>query len=474
MKAKSIFVKIISLLTVIFVTGTVVSAQNVDTSGGGSATITIENASQGKDYTLYKLFDATVGANGEVAYTVPSGKTLGENDYFSVNSQGNVSAKENIDVSSEAFKTWAASFGSQVATATAENNKIVFTGLTYGYYYVQSSLGGTITVDSTTPNATLKDKNETKPIIPDDMDGGGKTIIVNGQTVTESSVKIGETVTYQIKFEATNHVTEGTGDNVTSKLITQYTVVDTPTNVAIDEDSVAVTVAGTTIDNNNYTKSFDADGVMTLTLPWADNDTSIYASPSEVVITYNATVTKDAQDGKANNKASIKYTTEDGENPIDPDEPEYPTLITTHSFTLTKMDGSDNQLTGATFKLYDAETGGNEIKVVKVGDGVYRVAEDGEDGVEIEAGSVTVKGLAADATYYLEETKAPEGYNILTERQAVTIKADNSAKAKVVNNAGTELPSTGSYGTTIFYVLGTVLVAGVLIYVVASRRVKKG
>ena len=472
MKAKSIFVKIISLLTVIFVTGTVVSAQNVDTSGGGSATITIENASQGKDYTLYKLFDATVGANGEVAYTVPSGKTLGENDYFSVNSQGNVSAKENIDVSSEAFKTWAASFGSQVATATAENNKIVFTGLTYGYYYVQSSLGGTITVDSTTPNATLKDKNETKPIIPDDMDGGGKTIIVNGQTVTESSVKIGETVTYQIKFEATNHVTEGTGDNVTSKLITQYTVVDTPTNVAIDEDSVAVTVAGTTIDN--YTKSFDADGVMTLTLPWADNDTSIYASPSEVVITYNATVTKEAQDGKANNKASIKYTTEDGENPIDPDEPEYPTLITTHQFTLNKTDENGKALTGATFRLYDAQTGGNEIKVVKVSDGVYRVAEDGEAGVDIEAGTAVVKGLAADATYYLEETKAPEGYNILTERQAVTIKADNSAKAKVVNNAGTELPSTGSYGTTIFYVLGTVLVAGVLIYVVASRRVKKG
>ena len=474
MKAKSIFVKIISLLTVIFVTGTVVSAQNVDTSGGGSATITIENASQGKDYTLYKLFDATVGANGEVAYTVPSGKTLGENDYFSVNSQGNVSAKENIDVSSEAFKTWAASFGSQVATATAENNKIVFTGLTYGYYYVQSSLGGTITVDSTTPNATLKDKNETKPIIPDDMDGGGKTIIVNGQTVTESSVKIGETVTYQIKFEATNHVTEGTGDNVTSKLITQYTVVDTPTNVAIDEDSVAVTVAGTTIDNNNYTKSFDPDGVMTLTLPWADNDTSIYASPSEVVITYNATVTKEAQDGKANNKASIKYTTEDGENPIDPDEPEYPTLITTHSFTLNKTDENGKALTGATFRLYDAQTGGNEIKVVKVSDGVYRVAEDGEAGVDIEAGTAVVKGLKADTTYYLEETKAPNGYNILTERKAVTVTKDDAAKVTVENHSGAELPSTGSYGTTIFYVLGTVLVAGVLIYVVASRRVKKG
>lgn len=472
MKNVKFIVRALIVFVSFLISGQAVSAQEVATSGGGNATITIENAAQSQTYTLYKLFDAKVDSKGAIAYTVPSGKTLSSNDYFTVDSKGNVTAKADIDVSTDAFKTWAKSFGTQVATTTAADNTLTFTGLSYGYYYVQSSLGTTITVDSTNPNATLKDKNETGPKIPDSNAGGGKKILVNGQPASESTAKVGDTVNYQIKFEATNHVTEGTGDNVTSKLITQYTVVDTPTNVVIDEDSVAVTVAGTTINNPN--KSFDADGVMTLTLPWADNDTSIYASPSEVVITYNATVTKDAQDGKANNKASIKYTTEDGENPIDPDEPEYPTLITTHSFTLTKMDGSDNQLTGATFKLYDAETGGNEIKVVKVGDGVYRVAEDGEDGVEIEAGSVTVKGLAADATYYLEETKAPEGYNILTERQAVTIKADNSAKAKVVNNAGTELPSTGSYGTTIFYVLGTVLVAGVLIYVVASRRVKKG
>ncbi len=472
MKNVKFIVRALIVFVSFLISGQAVSAQEVATSGGGNATITIENAAQSQTYTLYKLFDAKVGSKGAIAYTVPSGKTLSSNDYFTVDSKGNVTAKADIDVSTDAFKTWAKSFGTQVATTTAADNTLTFTGLSYGYYYVQSSLGTTITVDSTNPNATLKDKNETGPKIPDSNAGGGKKILVNGQPASESTAKVGDTVNYQIKFEATNHIT--TAGGASSQLITKYTIVDTPTNLTLDDTSVAVTVAGTTINKNNYTKSFDADGVMTLTLPWANNDTSIYASPSEVVITYNATVTKDAQDGKANNKASIKYTTEDGENPIDPDEPEYPTLITTHSFTLTKMDGSDNQLTGATFKLYDAETGGNEIKVVKVGDGVYRVAEDGEDGVEIEAGSVTVKGLAADATYYLEETKAPEGYNILTERQAVTIKADDSAKAKVVNNAGTELPSTGSYGTTIFYVLGTVLVAGVLIYVVASRRVKKG
>ena len=472
MKNVKFIVRALIVFVSFLISGQAVSAQEVATSGGGNATITIENAAQSQTYTLYKLFDAKVGSKGAIAYTVPSGKTLSSNDYFTVDSKGNVTAKADIDVSTDAFKTWAKSFGTQVATTTAADNTLTFTGLSYGYYYVQSSLGTTITVDSTNPNATLKDKNETGPKIPDSNAGGGKKILVNGQPASESTAKVGDTVNYQIKFEATNHVTEGTGDNVTSKLITQYTVVDTPTNVVIDEDSVAVTVAGSTINSDSYTKSFD-DGVMTLTLPWADNDTSIYASPSEVVITYNATVTKDAQDGKANNKASIKYTTEDGENPIDPDEPEYPTLITTHQFTLNKTDENGKALTGATFRLYDAQTGRNEIKVVKVSDGVYRVAEDGEAGVDIEAGTAVVKGLKADTTYYLEETKAPNGYNILTERKAVTVTKDDAAKVTVENHSGAELPSTGSYGTTIFYVVGSVLILGVLIYVIASRRVKK-
>src|SRR5699024_11219282 len=60
-----------------------------------------------------------------------------------------VTAKADIDVSTDAFKTWAKSFGTQVATTTAADNTLTFTGLSYGYYYVQSSLGTTITVDST-------------------------------------------------------------------------------------------------------------------------------------------------------------------------------------------------------------------------------------------------------------------------------------------------------------------------------------
>lgn len=471
MKNVKFIVRALIVFVSFLISGQAVSAQEVATSGGGNATITIENAAQSQTYTLYKLFDAKVGSKGAIAYTVPSGKTLSSNDYFTVDSKGNVTAKADIDVSTDAFKTWAKSFGTQVATTTSADNTLTFTGLSYGYYYVQSSLGTTITVDSTNPNATLKDKNETGPKIPDSNAGGGKKILVNGQPASESTAKVGDTVNYQIKFEATNHIT--TAGGASSQLITKYTIVDTPTNLTLDDTSVAVTVGGKTI--TNFTKAISDTGAMTLELPWINNGQSIYDSPSEVVITYTAKVTKEAHDAQAQNKATISYSTTetDTPTPVDPKTPEYITVVTTHQFTLNKTDENGKALTGATFRLYDAQTGGNEIKVVKVSDGVYRVAEDGEAGVDIEAGTAVVKGLKADTTYYLEETKAPNGYNILTERKAVTVTKDDAAKVTVENHSGAELPSTGSYGTTIFYVVGSVLILGVLIYVIASRRVKK-
>ncbi|MFX3841409.1 SpaA isopeptide-forming pilin-related protein, partial [Streptococcus suis] len=71
-------------------------------------------------------------------------------------------------------------------------------------------------------------------------------------------------------------------------------------------------------------------------------------------------------------------------------------------------------LTGAEFKLYDAANNVTEIKVVKESDGVFRVAQADEQGVVIVAGEVVIKGLNHSTTYYLEEMKAPYGYNILT------------------------------------------------------------
>ena len=477
-KLKNLFMTMLAMLVMVL-PSSVASAQTVDTQAGGTGTITIRNASQSQTYTVYKLFDATVTADGTgISYKVPTGKTLpADNPYFAVDSKGNVTAKEGATVSSEAFATWAKSFGTEVKSATATDNTLVFTNLTFGYYFVTSSLGAVLTADSTTPNATVIDKNTTNPTIPDSTNGGGKKIVAaDGKTTSSTTTaKIGDRVPFQFKFTATNFVTE----NGVTKQIKSYTITDTPTALTINQDSVVVKVGTKTlVKNQDYTVSFDNNSKMTVVLTWIKADKStIYNSPIEVNVTYSAVVTKEAKEGEATNTATLGYNSFDPTDPRDPtpvnpkDPDDNKTTVTTHRFTLKKTNEANDTLTGAEFKLYDASTGGAEIKVVKDGD-AYRVAEANEEGVVIEAGQVVIKGLKGTTTYYLEETKAPDGYNILTDRQAIEVTSDNKAEANVVNKKGGLLPSTGSIGTTMFYLSGAVMLIGAFIFMVSKRRMK--
>lgn len=473
---KHIVALVMAVLTALSL-GTKVLAQDVNSNQNGQGSITITNASQGQEYIVYKLFDATVapegvGADGKgISYKLPAGKTkanFGGGDWFDVDAKGNITAKAGADLTTPAFRQWAETNGTEVARATAADNTLAFKNLQYGYYYVKSPLGSVITVDSTTPNATVIDKNEVKPNIPDENNGGGKKIVTNGTTTaSKTSAKIGETVNFQIKFNATNFVTTA---GVTKQIVS-YTIKDTPTALKINENSVEVTVGGQPVVP---TKTFDGNA-MTLVLSWVGaNNKTIYNSPSEVIVKYSAVVTKDAKDGQAKNTADIGYNTIDNPNtpptPVDPNKPQT-TTVTTHRFTLKKVNEGNVELTGAEFKLYASQTGADEIALVKDGNGnEYRVAEAGEQGEVVKAGTAVIKGLKADTTYYLEETKAPDGYNILTERQAIEVKADNNATATVKNLRGGELPATGAIGTTLFYLIGSLLLIGLLVYSISKRR----
>ncbi len=381
-------------------------AQEVDTTKGGEGTITITNASKGQTYTIYKLFDATVGEGGIISYKLPEGKTaenFGGGQWFTVDAKGNIMAKENVDVSSAEFKTWAEANGTEVAKATAEDQSLTFTKVPYGYYFIKSSLGATLTVDSTNPSATVIDKNDTKPVIPDDSDGGKKIISTSGASNT-TTAKIGDKVDFQVKFSATNFVTE----NKETKQITEYTIADTPTGLNIEQSSVKVMVGGQDVTSGATITKDAQTGKLTVKIPWVSGENSIYNSPADIVLSYSATVTKDAKEGAATNTADISYKTKgsDTDTPVPPTDPDKTkTTVKNYNFKLNKVNQKNATITGAQFKLFDAKTEGTEIKVVKEAEGTYRVAEAGEEGVLIDAGVATVKGLKGNTSYWMMKSR---------------------------------------------------------------------
>lgn len=101
-----------------------------------------------------------------------------------------------------------------------------------------------------------------------------------------------------------------------------------------------------------------------------------------------------------------------------------------------------------------------------------------------EDGTVTFRGLGA-GKYTLTETKTLPGFNtiepiefeiIFTGREftssndVIEIAANNTLETHIVNKSGSLLPSTGGIGTTIFYIVGAVLVIGAGIILVTKKR----
>jgi len=447
-KMKKFFAMLIAMVMVLGMSISVFA--QTSTVGTGDGSITITNAAQGKDYSIYKLFDATVSDAG-ISYKVPAGKTIeDDNAWFSVDTAGNVLAKEGADITSDDFKTWATGFGTKVGnTVTATDNTVKFDKIPYGYYYIESSLGGIITVDSTKPDAEVIDKNETEPVIPDEF-----------KTASDQTAQLGDDVDFKVEFTATNYVTK---DKETTQ-VTSYTIEDAPTALAIKQDTIKVTINNEDKTNDSNVSISVVDGKMTVVLTWADEEgKTIYDYSVPVKVEYTATVTKVGADAAGiKNAATIKYNDTTNTTEVEVD---------TYQITLKKVDDKKAALDGAEFEIRRNTQDGEALALVDLGGGTYRIAtsEDETTTTVIKAGTAIIKGLDGADKYYLKETKAPEGYNILTEQKEVTM-ANADQVVEVENQAGAELPSTGGMGTTIFYAIGAILVIGAGVVLVSRRR----
>ena len=462
---------------------------------------------KGQTINLYKLFDVTEsgeGQNKNYAYTVNEtykktlatvlniAETSKDEDFAAtVTKLGSDNATE-VQNFANTFTTKALE-GKLEATTTSgkitEENKTSYTfnNLAAGYYLVyvtggkeiQSSL---VTVDETTTTVNLKTE---APSIE--------------KTADKTTVNIGDVVTYNVK----GVIPDTTGYDqyqyiIHDELSTGLDFVNDTTGTALGEAATTVNVKvafgadvtdeGTapttaTLDSTNKRK-------MSLDLSAWVKANQTNNKGKEFTVTYYAKVNKDAIVTEKN-KAQLEYGNKPGETTTTtPSEAKTPT----YPLDINKIKkGTEEKLAGAKFSLYtseeDAKNGENAIKV-SGSNGNY-VVDPASTTTEFESAksidgkkyNLHVNGLAA-GDYWLVETKAPEGFNKLTNPIKVTItkagdtewtvSKDNAEETdKIIdieNSTGSLLPSTGGRGAIVFAVIAALLVFGVAVSFIRDKR----
>ena len=472
------------------------------TAMAATGTITITppsdiDASAQNEYKIYKVFDALGDGNGtgegaKIRYTVistksgvpdvsdqmESGYDPATVDHFIVDSGDNVhyGTETTVDgktvitdstateLSEAAIKAIAAYVDGDEPAATATSigaANAVSSALENGFYFIKTSTGTAVTIDSTNPSATVIDKN-TVPVLDKKITGASSYDEDGKKALAQVGTDVEFTVTITVGKGARNYVFHDVMDE----------------GLAYNGDA-AVTITGEdyTPGGNDYTILAEPLAGDTFTITFVDD----IPEGTVITITYSAKVTSAAlQDDPANNTAKITY----GEKNASASDA---TKVYNAKFTVTKLDEEEAPLANAGFVIKNSDGQYYSIASASDAEGANDTAGEGdvvtwvdsiEDASEFMSDAEGVvpdfTGLA-DGTYTLVEKTVPAGYNraedIEFTIEAGDYTADNlKQEAVVMNKPGVVLPSTGGTGTTIFYIIGSILVIGAGIVLVAKRR----
>lgn len=479
---------------------------------GTKGTINITNTLEGKTYSIYQVLELESFDDDRNAYTYNAASDAW-------NTFLNSAAIKDIYLSYDATTgvwTWVedadAQAFAQLALAYAETNDIKavaskksnkdnevvkFEELELGYYLVDSTAGALCNLTTTHAETTIAEKNAVPSVdktVEEDSNG-----VYGDNNTADMNQEVNFKTTINVETGAENYVlvdvmSAGLKLNETSFVLKHADGTEVPT------DAYDIYTTGDKLNVNFDNKAavatfvieFNNEYMASLRNETEEGDTQI--DERDIIVEYSAVVTKDAVvelEGNPN-ETWLEYGDNNESN-------KDITRTYTLSFDVIKIDAQGGDLTGAEFELHTSATENSPISFVELTDEEgnvigYRKATSADTVTTtiIKVGSANIEGLDA-ATYYLEETKAPEGYNKLTSRITVVVGTTMNGTTinavvegtndqivtyanddvTIKNFTGALLPSTGGMGTVLFVTIGSIMVMGFGVLLVTKLRMSK-
>lgn len=468
-------------------------------------TITINNSVG--TYEAYQIFKGDLAGNVLSNIEWGTGVTEAGKAAF-----GRVTAAEvakTLD-NETAAKAFATKISGYLDTTAAVEGTDKITGLSAGYYLIKNKSvneGEAYTdfILQVVNNVEITPKGQ-KPTLDKQIkhnesgnwgDVGDNQI---GDTVEFRTITTVPNTTGYTKYDYTIYDEMSTG-------LTSNVTKDSGITIKINDETV--------LDNSYYTVTVEKANTFYVTVDILKAIKEGKIEEGDNLYTYyTGVLNEDANvydKGKQQNTAYLQYSNNPHDNNTKGETPHVTVYDWTFKMNVQKIDGADKEkeLKDAKFVLSKNGTvdlgaideNGTPAKtdnlielVYDPANKTYRVATASDENTTyvMTAGNITIKGLDDAVDYYLYETKAPAGYNRLTEpvkfrinatytsadsRPDVLTKVGDEAavtglKVSVENNAGTTLPSTGGMGTTVFYVVGGGLMAVAVVLLVTKKRME--